>query len=436
MSKPLCVFYGPVDTVSGYGARSRDLVKSLLKSEKFDLKIISCRWGNTPFGALDRNNPEDKKILNRIIPGQMLPRQPDLWIMNTIPSEMSKTGKYNILITAGIETTICDPSWVEGCNRADLVLCSSNHAKNVFKSTKFEKKDNNTGQIVETIEVKSTVEVLFEGCDPSVYYKIDSPKQSKFEQDLDLIPEKFCYLYVGHWLSGILGEDRKNVGMTIKVFLETFKNKKDQPALILKTNGASSSIMDRESILKKIDEVRKTVKGTLPNIYLLHGELSNEEVNELYNHSKVKAMISLTKGEGYGRPLLEFSAVGKPIIASGWSGHLDFLSPEFTNLVKGEVKQIHPSAVINNMLIPESGWFTPDYAIAGLFIKDVFENYEKHLEKAKRQAYKSKTWFSMDKMTERFIDLLNMNLPEFPVQKQLILPKIKKIELPKPIKQE
>ena len=47
-------------------------------------------------------------------------------------------------------------------------------------------------------------------------------------------------------------------------------------------------------------------------------------MNELYNHPKVKAMVSMTKGEGYGRPLAEFGLSKKPIIASGWSGQCRF----------------------------------------------------------------------------------------------------------------
>ncbi len=434
MSKPLLVVSCPLDTFSGYGARSRDLVRALLKLEKFDVKILSQRWGSTPFGALDKNNPEDKKLLNRIIPNGMLPRQPDVWIQITVPNEFQAVGKYNIGMSAIVETTICDPSWIEGCNRMNLNLVSSNHSKNVLLSSKFEKKDNRTGQTIEVIEIKKPVEVLFEGVDLTKYFKkeIQEPKSSIIE-NLDQIEEQFCFLFVGHYLQGVLGEDRKNVGMTIKVFLETFKNKKNPPALILKTSGASSCIIDREHILKRIDEVRKTVKGILPNIYLLHGELEDKDINDLYNHPKVKVMVNLTKGEGYGRPLLEYSLMGKPIIVSGWSGYLDFLSPDFCLMVKGEIKQIHPSAVIPNMLIPESGWFTPDYSIAGLFMKDVFENYGNYLEKAKRQAYRSKTWFSWDKMVEKLDELLTMNLPEFPKAVELKLPQLKKISLPKPI---
>jgi hypothetical protein len=228
-----------------------------------------------------------------------------------------------------------------------------------------------------------------------------------------------------------LGEDRKNVGLLVKAFYETFKNKTKKPALILKTSQVGSSYIDREEILKKIKQIRKTVNSdNLPKIYLLHGEFTDEEMNEIYNHSKVKAMVSLTKGEGFGRPLLEFSLTNKPILSTNWSGHTDFLNPEFTTLLPGQLTNIHPSSA-NNMLLQEAQWFSVDYGQAGYHMKDMFENYKGYAEKAKRQGYYSRTNFSFEKMKEKLDTLLTEKLPEFPKQVQLQLPKLKKIELPK-----
>ena len=419
----------PIDTLSGYGARSRDIVKALIKHDKYDIKVISQRWGSTPFGALDRNDPEDQKILNLIWNQPQLPFQPDIWIQITVPNEFQAVGKYNIGVTAGIETTLCDVSWIEGCNRMNLILASSNHAKQVFQSTSFEKKDKNTNQTVEVVKLTRPVEVLFEGVDLTKYNFVpDDLLDGELVESLDEIEEEFCYLFVGHWLQGVLGEDRKNVGYLIKAFSETFKNRKVRPALILKTNSATCSIMDREDILKKIDEVRKTVKGDLPNVYLLHGELEDRDVNQLYNHPKVKAMVSLTKGEGFGRPLLEFSLAKKPIIASAWSGHMDFLNPEWNVLVGGELKQVHPSAVVQNMILDQSQWFSPNESETGDKLKDVYENYKKYAELAKRQAFKSRTEFSFDKMVDVLDNILTVSIPKQAEFKPLALPKLKKIE--------
>ena len=268
-------------------------------------------------------------------------------------------------------------------------------------------------------------EIIFEGANTDVY----KPVKSTF--DLSNIKEDFAYLFVGHWMEGQMGEDRKNVGLLVKAFYETFKNKSKKPALILKTSTVGSSYLDRDRILKRVKQIKDSCKSNnLPNVYLLHGEFSDEEINEIYNHSKVKAMVNLTKGEGFGRPLLEFSLVNKPIIASNWSGPVDYLNPEFTTLLQGTMTKIHPSAA-NHMLLADAEWFSVDTGHVGHYLKDVFENYKKYTDGAKRQAYKSKTEFSWDKMKEKVGQILEGSIPEFPQQVQLKLPQLKKIELPK-----
>jgi hypothetical protein len=238
-------------------------------------------------------------------------------------------------------------------------------------------------------------------------------------------------LFVGHWLQGDVGEDRKNVGLLVKAFYETFKNKMKKPALILKTSSGGASYLDRERILQKIALIRDSVKSNnVPNVYLVHGEFSDEEMNQLYNYPKVKAMVNLTKGEGFGRPLLEFSLVKKPILTTGWSGHTDFLNPEFTVMVEGELTNIHPSAA-NQWLIKESQWFSPNHGQVGHYLKDIFENYKKYSENANRQAYQSKTNFSFEGMKNKIGEILDETVPEFPKEVKLTLPKLKKIELPK-----
>jgi glycosyltransferase involved in cell wall biosynthesis len=183
----------------------------------------------------------------------------------------------------------------------------------------------------------------------------------------------------------------------------------------------------RKEILKRINVVRNSVVANkLPNVYLIHGDFNDSEINELYNHPKVKSMISLTKGEGFGRPLLEFSLVNKPIIATSWSGHIDFLNPEFTALINGTTKPIHKSAQIKNMLVKGSQWFSPDHQSTANLITDVYKNYKEWKVRAKRQGYYSRTNFSFEKMKEILREILNHNIPDIAKQVTLNLPKLKK----------
>jgi glycosyltransferase involved in cell wall biosynthesis len=420
----------PFDTYSGYGARSRDLVKAIIELDKYDVKLLPQRWGNTPWGFC-KDNSEWEFLLNYVYPHPQLTEQPDIWMQITVPNEFTPVGKYNIGCTAGMETTLVDGTWVEGINRMDITLVSSEHSKQSFLNSVFEKR-NAQHQSIGQIKVEKPIEVLFEGADTDIYKVINLLPKTELYDSINSIPESFTYLFVGHWMQGAMGEDRKNVGLLIKAFYELFKNKAKKPALILKTSGAGTSYMDRDDILKKIESIKKSVNSTnLPNVYLLHGEFSDSEMNQLYNHPKVKAMVSITKGEGYGRPLLEFSLTKKPIIASGWSGHIDFLDSEFTTLLPGQLTNVHDSAVVPNMILKESQWFSVDTGALGYTLKDVFENYKNYIDKAKRQAYKSNTNFSWDAMKNKVDELFTQYIPDLPKKVELKLPNLKKIELPK-----
>jgi len=427
--KPLFVISCPIDTYSGYGARSRDLVKAIIELDKYDVKVLPQRWGNTPWNFIDDHQEKWGFLQDYLLPmGNQLPAKPKIWAQVSVPNEFQPVGDFNIGFTAGIETTLCDVSWIQGLNRMDLNIVSSQHAKWVFENTAYQQQDSNTKQVLGTIKLSKPVEVLFEGADLATYL----PKTSTF--DLSQVKESFAYLCVGHWMQGSVGEDRKNIGLLVKLFYETFKNQKKTPALILKTSGAGSSYMDRENILDKIHQIRATVEAdTLPNIYLLHGEFTDEEINELYNHSKIKAMVSLTKGEGFGRPLLEFSLVNKPILTTNWSGHLDFLNKKYTTLIDGKVAPVDSSAQVPNMILPESNWYNVNPQQTQAYLKDCFNNMEPYKKGAKLQYHTSKNNFSFEKMKEKLGEQLDTYIPEFPEMvklelPKLTLPKLKKLE--------
>jgi glycosyltransferase involved in cell wall biosynthesis len=417
--KPLCVVSCPIDTFSGYGARSRDFVKSLIESkgEEWDIKILPQRWGDCPWNFFSQDDP----IRQRFIPS--LQQQPAIWMQITVPNEFQRVGQFNIGISAGIETTVFPGEFLEGMNRMDLNLVSSNHSKQVALATKFEKRDQK-GTPVGTLQLEKPTEVLFEGLDLSKYYKKPTSSKTNILKD---IKEDFCFLYTGHWLPGAFGEDRKNTGLMIKTFLETFKgSSKKKPALVLKTNSINYSLLDKEMILKKINEIKNQVSGNLPNIYLLHGEMTDDEMNQLNNDPKVKAFVSFTKGEGYGRPLAEAAITGKPVIVSNWSGHIDFINKDYNCLIGGELKPVHESAA-NQFLLKESQWFNINTDIAGRAMKDVFKNYKNYFEKSRKQTQYLKDNWSFDKMTEK-LGLLLPKVEPAPQVQELKLPKLKKLE--------
>ena len=427
--KPLVLVTAPVGTRSGYGAHSRDIVRSLIALDKYNVKVWPVRWGSTPQNALSQQNPQDVPIIERILPSPEMEKQPDIHIHIVVPNEFQQVGKYNIGITAGIETTLCPAEWLDGLNRMNLNIVPAKFVKETIERSVYDKHDNATKQLLGQVKCNTPIEVLFEGADTNIY-KPTKTFSKDLVDEFKEIKEDFCFLFVGHWLQGKIGEDRKDVGMLIRTFFETFKNTKNQPALIIKTSGASPSILDREEILNKVDEVRGFVKGKLPNIYVLHGDLRDDEMNELYNHPKVKAHVSFTHGEGFGRPLLEASLSEKPVIAPSWGGQVDFLSKDHSILLPGSLVNTPKGSVPKNMLVDEAQWFNVNYQYASSILKEVFNNYSKYTLKAKKQAIVNKGQFSLDNMTSKLDEILDRHLPKFdrqPKRVGLKLPKLKKL---------
>lgn len=429
--KKLCVVSCPIATRSGYGARSRDFVRALIESKPdWDIRILSQRWGSTAMDALSES--DDMDLLDRIIT-QKMDTKPNIWIQITVPNEFQPVGDYNIGVTAGVETTVMPPECLEGINRMDLTLVSSKFTKDVIESSIYDKKDKDSNKPMGQLKLEKPVEVLFEGIDLEVYNE-KAPTEPRINDVMKGIKEDFAFLFVGHWLQGDFLQDRKNVSGLIWTFLNAFKGKTKTPALILKTSAGSTSLTDRVRLKKIIEDIKEQVDSKrLPNIYLLHSDLTDWEMNALYNHPKVKAHVSFTRGEGFGRPLLEATISGKPMIVSGWSGHMDFINPEFVNVIEGKLDNVHKSAA-NKFLLAESSWFTIDYNKAAGVMSDMFgKNYKKYTENSRKHRKYSKDNFSFDKMIERISELLDESTIEVkPQTVGLKLPKLKKVEKSKP----
>lgn len=433
--KPMILVTAPIQTRSGYGNHSRDICRALIESDKYDVRIQSVRWGSTPMTALEQDNPIHQEIEKRILRQPNIEKQPDIHLHIVIPNEFQPIARKNIGMTAGIETTIPPATWVEGCNRMDMTIFTSEFSRQGFVSVEFDKLDNKTKQVTGKLKLEKPTEVLFEGADTDVYKKVNKFSDT-ITGEFAKINEDFCFLFVGHWLQGNIGEDRKDIGMLLRVFYNMFKGQPKKPALILKTSGANLSIIDRNEILKKINMVKKAVgSDDLPNVYLFHGDLTDKEMNELYNYPKVKAHISFTHGEGFGRPLLEASLSGKPVIAPLSTGQADFLTKDTAVEIPHTFTKVSPNAFPKDYTTPESLWSTVNYNVAGRIMLDIFNNYSKYEIKGKKAALINSGTFSYQEMKTKLEKIIDEQLSSLPQKVALKLPNLtkepEKLKLPK-----
>jgi hypothetical protein len=424
--KPTLVFQGPIFTRSGYGDHCRDLMKSLRKMDKYDIKIVPLRWGNTPQNQVDDSSEFGKWMLERVI-GQ-ISGTPDVFIQVSVANEFEPKGHYNIGVTAGVETTICPKDFIDGCNKMDLILAPSNFTRQNLGGTIYQQKNQQTGEILGEIKIVKPIEVLFEGVDTEIFSK------GTGKDVLANVKEDFNFLIVGHWLKGDLGQDRKDIGMAIKTLATVFQYlpAEKRPGIIVKTSHAGFSVIDREETRKKIDEVLKSFGTKCTSVYLIHGDMEETDMSNLYHHPKVKALVSFAKGEGYGRPMAEFTLTGKPIIASGWSGQLDFLPADSAVLLQGQLTNVHESAA-DQFCMKEAQWFTVSYSNAANKIYDVYSKYDSYLKQSEGLRTNTLNNFTLDKMNERFAQIMDTYVKKTPQVVPFNAPKLNtsKIQLPK-----
>jgi glycosyltransferase involved in cell wall biosynthesis len=426
MNKPTLVFQGPIFTRSGYGDHCRDLMKSLRKMDKYDIKIIPLRWGNTPQNQVSDQEEFGRWMLERVIGS--IDTKPDVFVQVSVANEFEPKGHYNIGITAGVETTICPKDFIDGSNKMNLIIVPSHFTKQNLGGTVYQQKDQATGEIVGEIKTNTPIEVLFEGVDTEIFSK------GSGNDVLANVKEDFNFLIVGHWLKGDLGQDRKDIGMAIKTFATVFQYlpKDKRPGLIVKTSHAGFSVIDREATREKLEGVLKTFGDKCPSVYLLHGDMEETDMSNLYHHPKVKAMISFAKGEGYGRPMAEFTLTGKPILASGWSGQMDFLPAEHAVLLEGNLTPVHESAA-DQFCMKEAQWFTVNYSNAANKMYDVYNNYNTYLQKSAGLKENTLKNFTLDKMNEKFEQILNTYVKEQPKLVPFNMPTVNstKMQIPK-----
>lgn len=423
MKKDILVM-APFPTVSGYGAHSRDIIESLFKIGEYNIKLVPINWGSCPMNALDDSNPMHKKMLQSI-QRDPLQKQPDIFIHITIPSEFKQIGKKNIGITAGIETDRVSADWLKKGNQMDLLIMPSEHAKTVHDSSAYQWK-NEQGQVVQALENTTEIKVLPEGIKKDIYKSVNSDIKMKKDNHplhkLTDIPEDFNFLFVGHWEDKGFRESRKDVDGLVYNFIKTFNYQKGEVGLILKTSGPSFSLIDRRRIEKRIEGIRNKLpdKDKQPNIYLVHGNLTDREMNELYNFSKIKAMITCTHGEGYGRPLAEFiGSTGKPIYATGWSGQKTFIDDNDL-LFAYELKTVPKSAIWEDIIIQGSKWANVDDDDVQNKLNYCFHNYKECLKKGRKLQNKINNEFDFKTMQNRLEEIIEEHSPA--IESNIVLP--------------
>ena len=424
----------PFNTRSGYGDHARSIYYSIMDRDDLDVKCIDVKWGTTPRNHLNPEVSRHKKLLDSFVSPGNIKVQPDVYIDIRIPNEFQNPGKFNIGVTAGVETDVVSAEFLMGCNKMNLIIVPSNFTAETFKRCNYDQNKEVDGkqEKIGQVKLERPIEVLFEGVDTEVYKPLNSSEiKSDFTDELNnLLKEDFVYLHVGQLTRGKYGEDRKNIPLMLKCFLQAFTNSQNPPALLLKINGANFSVLDRKETVARIDEIKNKFSEAdiIPNVYLLHGDLTIKEMAMLYNNPKIKGFVSCTHGEGFGRPMLEASCCGLPVIASKWSGQMDFLNDKESLMINGHLKEIPDSQVWEPIVVKPGQWYNVNEADVIRKFRMFHKKFRIINKKGKRLGRTNHRKFSLTNMAKKFNSTLDEILKSIPNPVALNLPKLKKVK--------
>jgi glycosyltransferase involved in cell wall biosynthesis len=369
---------GPILTQSGYGEHARFVLRSLRSQEDvFDIYAIPLNWGKTSWIFKD---DEERKWIDSIINKTVIALQNnpqfDIYAHVGIANELKRKAAVTIEITAGIESNKVAPEWLEILNReCDKIITISEHSKEGLVNTSWKAQDQ-FGTVFD-LKLQKPVEVVGYPVKQFNKYTEEYAKE-KISLDYD-----FNFLCVAQW------GPRKNLENTIRWFVEEFR--KDKVGLVCKVNQSNNSLLDRERCDKMLQDILASYPSRVCKVYLLHGDLNDDEVHNLYVHPQIKAIVNFGHGEGFGLPLYEAAYCGLPVIAPDFSGHKDFLYGEVDGKIKPlfsrvsyELRKIQPEAVWNGVLHPESEWAYVKPLAARLAMRELYKDHGRFKGQAKK----------------------------------------------------
>ena len=383
------VYESPITSLSGYGEHSREIAEYILKlNEEYNLFFVDSPWGTTQSSYNSCNSRIKLALTNQPNSESEI----DIFIQVGLLHELKCVGQFNIGISAVVEVSLCSKQSIVKCNLMDIIVVPSEFCKSVIEDS----------AIKHGVELTTPIKVIPQCVRYGTSDNLERPHESIIKH-INEVEEDFCFFSAGEWnIKAHPTKDRKNIEYLIRTFISTFKKTDDKPALVLKTHSANYSETDYDSVYTKIKNIAEEY-DTSPNIYLLHGNLTKKQIIELYNHEKIKCHIYASRGEGFGRSILESTLTGKPTFAPHWSGQLDYIKNQ-DFLISGELIYANCD---DNIFPKESKWFEISTRDLSSKLKDVISHYDSYCTKMIDIETENSKKYEFSQIYKRYKELIN-----------------------------
>lgn len=404
---------GPALSMSGYGEQTRFMLDAIRHRQDIDLFLVNINWGKSNLiAANDEKTNWIKSLISKTAMAHQADKQfsYDMSIQVTIPNEWENIAPINVGYTAGIECDRVSPVWIEKGNMMNKIITISKHSMDSYKGTQYQlatKQDPN--KVIGNLQLSTDID----------YVSYCARNFEKSSESLELgITTSFNFMTISQF------GPRKDLENLLISFLEKYKDNPDV-GLVVKTHILNTSVLDKHRLKNTLKPLMKKYKDKKCKVYFLHGELSDSQMNSLYQREDIHAYVTSTHGEGYGLPIFEAVCNGMPVIAPDFSGHVDFLyaNVKEKKKVKGktkikeknkalfckiphELRPIQKEAVWKGVLEEGSKWAYCSQSGIASSMEKVRSNYGMYKKWATELKSHVLEDFSQEKMYSKFNNLL------------------------------
>jgi glycosyltransferase involved in cell wall biosynthesis len=289
-------YVGPAGDASGYANACRSYLSALIDTDEVDLSVHTV--------SFEQQKTTHGRVMNKIEPFLNRKVQNKIQLVHLTPENyptLKQAGKYCIGYTTW-ETETLPKSWASLCNLMDEIWVPSEWNIDVFRKSGVVKPIHKVPHIVELPDIEDAIPISIEASD-----------------------DTYVFYSIFQWL------ERKNPVGLLKAYLTEFQPN-EKVCLVLKTYRLDTSGKEQQAIKNDIATIKRALNlPDYPEIFLYGNLMSSEALKGL--HLRGDCFVLPHRGEGFGIPHAEAMSYGKPVIATNYSGNLEFMNKENSFLV-------------------------------------------------------------------------------------------------------
>lgn len=338
-------YSGPLMDSSGYGSAARQYVYSIQTVKDIDLTLHYETFETEKTNHGERH-AKIKELLEKNIPYKyhIIHMTPDLF------SRLKENNKYNIGYAAW-ETDRLPRNWADYCNQMNEIWVPSDYNVGCFKRS---------GVTVPVIKIPHAIEI---------------DKDNQINTKLEITSDNsFIFYSIGQWI------ERKNMLGLLKAYLTEFDSD-EKVCLVIKSYRLNTSIKEQEIIKEQVKALKATLRlNQYPPIKFFGQLFTRDEIKALHNACDV--YVAPVRSEGWGIPIAEAMTYEKPVIATNYSGQIEFAKPEHSYLI--DCQETPCAGMIFGDYNGKMSWAEPDLMHLKKLMRHTFNNRKEAKEKGKK----------------------------------------------------